>query len=394
MRIVSWQNVLTDHQSHTLKALGAMPGCDLHVVSGDRRIRERKDHGWPSPDTSGLSMEYLKDSGWWPHARSILEDNRNAVHLFNGLWADRRFYLLLMKARRMGLHTGVVMEAWSDVPAGYLQEESGIICRVKSWLRPLVYATAGRAVSCRISALFAISPKAVDQAEAMGVPADRIFPFIYAVPAHYMISASKPGSSSCIRMVYVGSLLKTKGIDTALEAMKICDAGGVNASLDIYGPGDTALLRDCSRNVRYMGIIPFGEAQGVIAGYDLLLLPSRHDGWGVVVNEAILQGVPVIASTGAGSSALVEKSGVGCVFRSEDAGELASRVSGISSDPVILEKWKRNAIKFRELLEPEVAASYLHECLVYALSGRGSRPACPWYDLHRRASPRTGTCVT
>lgn len=187
-------------------------------------------------------------------------------------------------------------------------------------------------------------------------------------------------------MVYVGSLLKTKGIDTAIKAMEICDTNGTRAYLDIFGPGDTAILQNRSRNVRYMGVIPFGEAQKVISGYDLLLLPSRHDGWGVVANEAILQGVPVIAGSGAGSGAMVEKAGAGQIFSAEDAGELASLISTISSDPALLDRWKHNALAFRKTLEPEVAASYLHDCISYTISGAGPRPACPWYDMHHQVS--------
>ena len=90
--------------------------------------------------------------------------------------------------------------------------------------------------------------------------------------------------SSKLRIIFVGSLIRTKGVDLLVAAVKQLTAQGYALCLDIYGAGDWTAIRPDVASIRYQGIIPFGKSQQVIAQYDVLVLPSRYDGWGVVVN--------------------------------------------------------------------------------------------------------------
>lgn len=56
---------------------------------------------------------------------------------------------------------------------------------------------------------------------------------------------------------------------------------------------------------------------------DCLVLPSLHDGWGVVVTEALMVGTPAICSDRCGAAEAVMASGVGGVFRSNDPTSLS-----------------------------------------------------------------------
>src|SRR5437870_11248743 len=61
---------------------------------------------------------------------------------------------------------------------------------------------------------------------------------------------------------------------------------------------------------------------------DLLVLPSRYDGWGAVINEALMSGIPAICSDNCGAADLVRSSvQLGAVFRAGSAIDLA-RVLG------------------------------------------------------------------
>ena len=53
----------------------------------------------------------------------------------------------------------------------------------------------------------------------------------------------------------------------------------------------------------------------VLAAADLLVFPTPHDCWGMVVNEALAAGIPVIGSRYAGAcEELLTRDGVGCRF--------------------------------------------------------------------------------
>jgi len=323
MKIVSWQSVLTDHQSHTLRALQEVAGETVFIISGVKELKERQAQGWTAPDASGLHVHYLPSSGWWRDGVSILRENSDAIHLFNGLWGDRRFFFLLLEAQRRGIKTGLVTEPYSDVATGYLNEEFALKSHVKVILRPWLYRLAGFLVAKRLCAVFAISEKAVQQFLRIGVKKERMFPFGYFVPPMKNDRREPLEQARGLRLVFIGALIKRKGIQPLLEAMKSCHEQEVDVSLDVYGPGDESMLAG-TVGVRYRGVIPFGEAQRVIAGYDLLVLPSLYDGWGVVVNEALLQGVPVLVSDQVGAGILVKKSGAGAVVTAGDAVALAA----------------------------------------------------------------------
>jgi glycosyltransferase involved in cell wall biosynthesis len=181
-------------------------------------------------------------------------------------------------------------------------------------------------------ALLAISLRAVEQFKRSGLRDEQVFPFGYFVPSASIVDQSNRSLGGAIRLIFVGSLLPRKGLDIAIAAVTCCQQQGLSVTLDVYGVGDVKkYITDESRGTTYRGTIPFGHAQAVIAQYDVLILPSRHDGWGVVVNEALLQGVPVIASENVGACCLVEANKVGAIFRNEDVVSLQQILQQLST---------------------------------------------------------------
>ena len=67
----------------------------------------------------------------------------------------------------------------------------------------------------------------------------------------------------------------------------------------------------------------------VFAEADVFCLPSRHDGWGVVVNEALGAGLPIVASDGVGAAHDLVQHGrsTATSFPPEDARALAGALS-------------------------------------------------------------------
>lgn len=378
MKIVSWQSVLTDHQSHTMRALQDLTGNQLLVVSGAKELEVRQGQGWTTPDIGGLDVRYLPISGWWQSGLSILSENKDAVHIFNGLWGDRRFFPLLIAAQRMGLHTALMTEPYADVPVGYLQEELLAKSKIKTFVRPWLYKLAGFLIAKRLIALFAISDKAFAQFAKIGVRSEVIFPFGYFVPALEVKSVRDKKEGERIRLIFVGSLIKRKGIHCLLDVMKICAIRKINISLDIYGPGEFAEFERV-QGVNCKGTIPFGKSQEVIAQYDVLVLPSLHDGWGVVVNEALLQGVPAIVSTRVGAKALIERSGAGKVLECNDINGFVKTFGTLSTKPEILLSWRKKASAFKHCLTPEMAANYLYKNLCFALETKSEKMDTLWY---------------
>ena len=380
MKIVTWQNVLTDHQVFTLRELQECAGHPIKIIVGVEQLDARIKQGWKKPNTDGLSVCTLARGGGIIRGFRLLRENADAIHLFVGLWSDRRFIVFILYALLRGIRVGLITEAYSYTPLGIYAEQAKWLGILKALLRPAMYRIMGLLIGSRIKPVFTISSRAKQQFKKAGFSDQYLFPFAYCVPR---LESGRPefaiDSKLPISIVFVGALIHVKGIDEAISATQWCLDHGMDIELDLYGPGEISAWREkLNERIRYRGVIPFGQAQNVIKNYDLLVLPSRYDGWGVVVNEALLQSVPVLVSSGAGSSDLVRGSGAGAVFSVGDYKELVQLIKDISINLDKLSQWKSNAKRIGTLLSPKIAGRYMIKCIDAVESG-APKPECPWY---------------
>lgn len=104
-------------------------------------------------------------------------------------------------------------------------------------------------------------------------------------------------------VAYIGSLQYHKGVDVLVSAFRA--AGSLGGELRIYGQGDpqgvyVGRLRGEAAGddrIRWMGAFGREELANILAKLDLLVVPSRcHETYSLVAREALLAGVPVIAT--------------------------------------------------------------------------------------------------
>ena len=141
--------------------------------------------------------------------------------------------------------------------------------------------------------------------------------------------------------LFVGRLVPEKGIDTLLQAWgKAVLPGG--SALAFAGSGP---LSPSGLNVHPLGPIDRKDLPPLYAAADVLVLPSIatatfREPWGLVSNEAMHQGTPVIASdeVGAAAGGLVVDGQTGLVFPAGDADALAARLSALAAAPALRER--------------------------------------------------------
>jgi glycosyltransferase involved in cell wall biosynthesis len=225
--------------------------------------------------------------------------------------------------------------------------------------------------------IFSISLIAKEQFRKSGFDAVSIFPFGWFVP-NLNKDHTPPKKDAALRVIYVGAMNKIKGVDILIRAVKLLQSQGYNVILDLYGPGDKQKYDNFGSSLCYKGILPFETVQSTIRKYDVLILPSRHDGWGVVVNEALLQGLPVIASSRVGAKQLVEASGAGLIFESENVNDLVEKIKMVINNPVMLDEMKKKASQVGQRILPEQGAGYFLDVLKYYFYKIGSRPSTIW----------------
>jgi glycosyltransferase involved in cell wall biosynthesis len=292
--------------------------------------------------------------------------------------------ITLLVAVMMGIRVYLISEPYSPISAGYQTDHKKLINWAKALLRPYIYHFYGVLLGRRIAGVFAISTLAISQYQSIGITRKKIFPFGYFVPRSESLSERPPviaSKKTGLNLIFIGTLIKRKGLDVLINAVKNLNREQLVVTLDIYGPGDPGQFDIDQSCVRYCGSIPFGEAQTVISKYDLLVVPSRYDGWGVVVNEALMTGVPVICSNRVGAGAIIGKWQCGSIFTSENESDLERKLTDIIVAPEALANMRLAARKVSAVLDPELAGHYMCEVLSQNSSvSKQIIPSCPWYD--------------
>ncbi len=123
---------------------------------------------------------------------------------------------------------------------------------------------------------------------------------------HKTCSARSRVESDRFRFLYVGQLIARKGVDVLIRCVASLRAEGLCCSLTLVGSGQerSSLQRLASDlglpDVHFVGGVLPDDTWRFYANADCLVLPTMEDVWGLVVNEAILAGVPVLCSIYAG----------------------------------------------------------------------------------------------
>lgn len=109
------------------------------------------------------------------------------------------------------------------------------------------------------------------------------------------------------RLLFSGSLIGRKGVDLLARAFRDLVRANDHVQLDIVGDGPLRnklmrALSPVSGNVTFHGFRQWVDLPGCYAQADILCVPSRYDGWGLVVPEGLAAGLPVIATDRMGAA--------------------------------------------------------------------------------------------
>jgi glycosyltransferase involved in cell wall biosynthesis len=124
--------------------------------------------------------------------------------------------------------------------------------------------------------------------------------------------------------LFLGSLIARKGVDLVASAFVRLAREVSNVRLRIVGEGElreslVRVLRPVSERVEFVGFRDWDELPGEYARADVLCVPSRYDGWGLVVPEGLAAGLPVIATDRMGAALeFVESGRNGWLIRAGD----------------------------------------------------------------------------
>lgn len=174
----------------------------------------------------------------------------------------------------------------------------------------------------------------------IGNPVDPARASTELAPARAVVRRELGWSDEQAVLLFVGRLAEEKEIGTLLRAAALLRESGTDVAVVLAGSGPLeAELRDLAEElqvpVHFPGFVQGAALAGLYAAADVFVLPSSTEPWGLVVNEAMHAGLPVVVSDHVGAQPLVEPGVNGDVFPCRDSEALARRLAPFLRDPVL-----------------------------------------------------------
>jgi len=271
------------------------------------------------------------------------------------------FAFLVAKLRRK---TVII---WSEaIDEGYYNKIRDLINRYFLYpIRRLVYHYVDGCV--------AFGEKTVVFLIQHGVAREKIYGGIQTLPArgfkNSMSKAKKEqlkrtlGFSSKKIIFFVGYLTQRKGARELIKAFKQLDRD--DAVLIIAGAGKEEghlrTLAEGNTHIYFTGYVTEQEKAQYYGIADIFVMPSFVDSWGLVINEAMMSGLPIITTTGAGASTLVQGNGI--VVAPGDIKALAQAMGYLLDED---RERKKMGVRSKEIIQ-DYTIERAAECLTKAI---------------------------
>lgn len=358
------------YQTPLYKLLAEQKEIDLTVLFcsdwGLKTYRDKefgKEVKWDIPLLDGYKYKFLKNVSPFPNVSKffglinpeIIDELKNGN--YDAIWIHgwNSFTNWLAMNTAFKLNISVLFRGETNL----LQEASP----VKEFIKKIVFKNPFK----KISAFLSIGTYNTKFYEAYGVPEEKIFLVPYTVNNEFFISKAQelsskkkelrkkyniPEESSVI--LFSGKLIGKKNPFDLLKAFEIVSQA-IQCSLVFVGDGElrsqleTYAKNNHIQNVFFIGFRNQTELPELYAMADIFVLPSKFEPWGLVVNEAMCFGLPVIVSdkVGAGGD-LVKEGSNGYIYEAGKIDMLSKHLKDLLRDETKRVKFGQCS---RELIE-------------------------------------------
>ena len=179
-----------------------------------------------------------------------------------------------------------------------------------------------------------------------GVPPEKLHLIPYGVRLEAFSKISEPPADT-FEVVFGGQVDLRKGVPYLLQAFaqlrhphkRLRLAGSVSIAMK------SLLNRLPQDQVEFLGPLPQAQLPTLFSGSHVLVLPSIEDGFGMVLNQAMACGCPVIASTNSGGLDLVTEGVDGFIVPIRDPATLADRLQQLADDPGLRQRMSEAALR-------------------------------------------------
>lgn len=338
-RVLFVSVVPSPYQRDLFRALAERPEIELEVCYLERAA---PDSPWPEKPLAPFERVL---PGFWVSLRGA------RVHVNANLPDPRQFDVVVLNtlmsvtAQRM-LRGSLRGRRWM-----FWGEKLARKGRWHDWLSAPLHRAAGIAAIGSVAQL--------DYRARFPQPRSFCIPYHCALGA-FLAEPRPARSREEVVFLMCGQMIARKGVDLLLAAFSRLDRGrlllvGREAELpELLAPLPAAVRE----RIEYAGFQPPEELPRRFAQADVFVLPSRYDGWGVVVNQALGAGLPLLCSDAVGAAHdLIEEEVNGIKFRTGQIDSLAAAMQRLIDRPELIERWGKASRAKAAAWAPEAGAA-------------------------------------
>jgi glycosyltransferase involved in cell wall biosynthesis len=166
--------------------------------------------------------------------------------------------------------------------------------------------------------------------------------------------------------LFSGQLIERKGADVLIDAFNRAAANRSDLALLVLGDGPMrqALESKAKAGVHFAGHVAQSELPAFFRAADVFVFPSRHDGWGVVLNEACAAGLPIVTTSAVGAAHDLVKDGWnGFVVPRDDAAAVAEHMLSFADRPGVLAEFGKHSLEMAERFSLQRGVEMFVECV-------------------------------
>lgn len=226
-----------------------------------------------------------------------------------------------------------------------------------SWLNRTMYRRAARVIA--VSRAISDSLHSLDSQLEIEVIPDATSGFV-PVPSRAAELRGRWGGRFVVG--HVGALVDShKGQREIIEVARALRDSEPDLRFVLVGGGpDATILRTLASgldNVVFVGQV--GDVGNYLAAFDVFIYPSRHEGLGSVLLDAMQSGLPIVATNVGGIPEIIQPNVNGVLCTPDDIGSMAAAVEALRADPQLRARMANNNRARALLFSPErMAAGY------------------------------------
>jgi len=283
MNILFISNIATPYQLDMLKKINS---CDNTTIFGYFLYSKEANRKWDLDLPIYIHIaNYSKKLSDYVALYKFIKNNQIDKIIIGGYSLPMTFFItILSKISDLNIYF------WLERP---INEQSGLKYYLKEIYLKIILSKAKK--------IFAIGKLAVERYSQYHSRVINL-PYNMYLDKFYNIQREK-NSSKKINFLFSGQYINRKNIINTIKAFK--SINNENIVLNLIGGGElqgevSALIKDDKR-IHDIGFVQPSDLVSIYEENDIFLMPSKHDGWALVINEAMASSMPVISTDKVGA---------------------------------------------------------------------------------------------